>query len=61
MSKPTRSTIVSALSWGAKRLWAALRWALRAWHNDIRQRKTMRGKALSGCLGLLVILIGCER
>jgi endonuclease YncB( thermonuclease family) len=60
MSKPTRSTIVSALSWGAERLWAALRWALRAWNNDIRQRKTMRGKALSGCLGLLVILIACS-
>jgi hypothetical protein len=60
MSKSIWPTIVSTLSWIIRNLWAALRWALSAWRNDIRQRKTAKGKALSGCLGVLAILIGCS-
>src|SRR5262249_4842137 len=41
-------------------LWSALVRALRFWARDIAQRKTLTGKALSGCLGILVILCACS-
>jgi micrococcal nuclease len=41
-------------------LWSALVRALRFWARDIAQRKSLAGKAASGCLGLLVILSVCS-
>jgi micrococcal nuclease len=41
-------------------LWSALTHALRFWARDIARRKTLTGKAASGCLGLLVIICACS-
>jgi hypothetical protein len=41
-------------------LWSVLAHALRSWARDIAQRKSLAGKASSGCLGLLVILCVCS-
>jgi len=41
-------------------LWSALTRAFQFWARDIARRKTLTGKALSGCLGLLVILCACS-
>jgi len=41
-------------------LWSALVRAVRFWARDIARRKTLTGKALSGCLGLFVILCACS-
>ena len=41
-------------------LWAALTRALQFWARDIARRKTLTSKALSGCLGLFVILCACS-
>src|SRR6266542_2916320 len=41
-------------------LWSALMRALQFWARDIARRKTLTGKALSGCLGLFVILCACS-
>ncbi len=41
-------------------LWSAIVRALRFWARDIAQRKSLAGKAVSGCLGLLVVLCVCS-
>src|SRR6266542_6024440 len=41
-------------------LWSALARAFQFWARDIARRKTLIGNALSGCLGLFVILCACS-
>jgi len=41
-------------------LWSALVRALQFWARDFARRRTLAGKAISGCLGLLIILCACS-
>ncbi len=41
-------------------LWSALARAFQFWARDIAKRKTLAGKAISGCLGIFIILCACS-